>query len=139
MTDEQQRIRGYLVAQAAKLAPREIVEKVQVAMLQLKAAAGAVPPVAFGVTPAPGEWSANEVMAHVVESGRHFGGAIVRLLDGQAPGAPATPPPVTSPRGRWPRGGRCSSAIGRRCSSASSPPSPPPGSTPPSSTRSSGR
>jgi hypothetical protein len=88
MTDEQQRIRGYLVAQAAKLAPREIVEKVQVAMLQLKAAAGAVPPVAFGVTPAPGEWSANEVMAHVVESSRHFGGAIVRLLDGEAPGAP---------------------------------------------------
>jgi uncharacterized damage-inducible protein DinB len=88
MNDEQRRIRGYLVAQAAKLAPREIVEKVEVAMLQLRAAAGAVPPARFDEAPAPGEWSANQVMAHVVESGRHFGGAIVRLLDGQPPGAP---------------------------------------------------
>jgi uncharacterized damage-inducible protein DinB len=88
MNDEQRRIRGYLVAQAAKLAPREIVEKVEVAMLQLRAAAGAVPAARFDEAPAPGEWSANQVMAHVVESGRHFGGAIVRLLEGQPPGAP---------------------------------------------------
>jgi hypothetical protein len=27
-------------------------------------------------------------MAHVVEAGRHFGDAIVRILDGQAPGTP---------------------------------------------------
>jgi uncharacterized damage-inducible protein DinB len=88
MTDEQKRIRSYLVAQAAKLAPREIVEKVGVAMLQLGAAAHAVPPTRFNDSPAAGEWSANEVMAHVVEAGRHFGGAVVRLLDGQPPGAP---------------------------------------------------
>jgi hypothetical protein len=38
-------------------------------------------------------------MAHVVESGRHFGGAIVRLLDGQPPGAPRdTAARDTSPR-----------------------------------------
>jgi uncharacterized damage-inducible protein DinB len=88
MTDEQKRIRGYLTAQAAKLAPREIVEKVEVAMLQLRAAAGAVPPARFDESPAAGEWSANEVMAHVVEAGQHFGGAIVSLLDGQPPAAP---------------------------------------------------
>jgi hypothetical protein len=88
MTDEQERIRGYLVAQAAKLTPREIVEKVEVAMQQLRAAAGAVAPARFDDAPAPGEWSANEVLAHVVESGRHFGGAIVRLLEGQPAGAP---------------------------------------------------
>lgn len=88
MNDEQQRIRGYLVAQAAKLTPRQIVEKVEVAMLQLREAAGAVPPARFNDAPAAGEWSANEVMAHVVESGRHFGGAIVRVLDGQPAGAP---------------------------------------------------
>ena len=81
MNDEQKRIRGYLVAQAARLTPPEIVEKVEVAMLQLQAAARAV-------SPAAGEWSANEVMAHVVDAGRRFGGAIVRLLDGQPPGAP---------------------------------------------------
>ena len=88
MTDEQKRIRSYLVAQAAKLSPREIVEKVGVAMLQLRAADEAVPPARFNDPPAAGEWSANEVMAHVVEAGRHFGGAVVRLLDGQTPEAP---------------------------------------------------
>jgi uncharacterized damage-inducible protein DinB len=88
MDDEPKRIRGYLVAQSARLTPREIVEKVQIAMRQLREAAAAVPPARFNDPPAAGEWSANEVMAHVVESGRHFGGAIVRLLDGQPPGAP---------------------------------------------------
>jgi hypothetical protein len=99
MTDEQARIRGYLTAQAAKLAPREIVEKVEVAMGQLRAAAETVPAARFAEAPAPGEWSANEVMAHVVEAGRHFGGAIVRLLDGQPPGTPRDAPARdTSPR-----------------------------------------
>ena len=92
MTDEQRRIRGYLTAQAAKLTPAEFVEKVTVAMLQLRAAAAAVPPARFNDAPAAGEWSANDVMAHVVEAGRHFGGAIVRLLDGQPPGAPRDAP-----------------------------------------------
>jgi uncharacterized damage-inducible protein DinB len=99
MTDEQLRIRGYLTAQAAKLTPAEIVEKVGVAMLQLRAAADAVPPARFGDPPAAGEWSANEVMAHVVEAGRHFGGAVLRLLDGQPPGAPRDAPARdTAPR-----------------------------------------
>ena len=99
MNDEQRRIRGYLTAQAAKLTPAEIVEKVGVAMMQLRAAVDAVPPARFNDAPAPGEWSANEVMAHVVEAGRHFGGAIVRLLDGQPPGAPRDAPARdTTPR-----------------------------------------
>ena len=99
MTDEQLRIRGYLTAQAAKLTPAEIVEKVGVAMLQLRAAADAVPPARFDDPPAAGEWSANEVMAHVVEAGRHFGGAVLRLLDGQPPGAPRDAPARdTAPR-----------------------------------------
>ena len=99
MNDEQRRIRGYLTAQAAKLTPAEIVEKVGVAMLQLRAAADAVPPARFNDAPAPGEWSANEVMAHVVEAGRHFGGAVIRLLDGQPPGAPRDAPARdTAPR-----------------------------------------
>ena len=81
MTDEQTRIRGYLTAQGAKLSPAEIVDKVRAAMDQLRAAATAVPDARFGERPAAEEWSANEVMAHVVTAGRHFGGAIVRLLD----------------------------------------------------------
>jgi uncharacterized damage-inducible protein DinB len=82
MTDEQTRIRGYLTAQGAKLSPGEIVDKVRAAMAELRAAAEAIPPGRFAERPAAEEWSANEVMAHVVRAGRHFGGAIVRLLDG---------------------------------------------------------
>ncbi len=88
MTDEQARIRGYLTAQGAKLSPEQIIGKVQEAMARLREAAAAVPAVRFAERPAPQEWSANEVMAHVVEAGRHFGGAIVRILDGQPPGTP---------------------------------------------------
>jgi len=82
MTDEQQRIRGYLTAQGAKLVPAEIVEKVQAAMDQLRSAVTAVPAGRFHERPEPDEWSANEVMAHVVTAGRYFGDAVVRLLDG---------------------------------------------------------
>ena len=89
MTNEESlRIRSYLTAQGAKLSPDQLIGKVQEAMAQLRAAATAVPPARFNEPPAPGEWSANEVMAHVVEAGRHFGTAIVRILDGQAPGTP---------------------------------------------------
>ena len=104
MNNEQRRIRSYLTAQAAKLTPVEIVDKVRVAMLQLRAAADAVPPTRFNDPPAAGEWSANEVMAHVVEAGRHFGGAVVRLLDGQPPGAPRDAPardPSPRPLESW--------------------------------------
>ena len=86
MTDEQKRSRGYLEAQSAKLTPAAIVEKVREATGRLRAAALAVPAARFAESPAPGEWSANEVMAHVVEAGRHFGEGIVRALDGLPPG-----------------------------------------------------
>jgi uncharacterized damage-inducible protein DinB len=86
MTDEQKRIRGYLEAQGAKLTPAAIVDKVREATERLRAAALAVPAAQFAEAPAPGEWSANEVMAHVVDAGRHFGEGIVRALDGRPPG-----------------------------------------------------
>jgi len=86
MTDEQKRVRGYLEAQGAKLTPGAIVEKVREAMGRLRAAAVAVPPARFAESPAQGEWSANEVMAHVVQAGRHFGEGILNALDGRAPG-----------------------------------------------------
>jgi uncharacterized damage-inducible protein DinB len=87
-SEETLRVRGYLTAQGAKLSPEQIIGKVQEAMAQLRQAAAAVPSARFTEPPAAGEWSANEVMAHVVEAGRHFGDAIVRILDGQAPGTP---------------------------------------------------
>src|SRR5437867_12603731 len=82
MTEERARIRSYLTAQGAKVSTAGIVDKVRAAMDQLRAAAGAIPDANFGTRPAAEEWSANEVMAHVVKAGRHFGGAIVQLLDG---------------------------------------------------------
>ena len=87
-TEETLRIRGYLTAQGAKLSPKQLIGKVEEAMARLREAATAVPAARFTDPPAPGEWSANEVMAHVVEADRRFGGAIVRILDGRPPGEP---------------------------------------------------
>jgi hypothetical protein len=82
MTDEQKRIKSYLEAQGAKLPPAAIVEKVRAAMADLGKAALAVPAARFGERPEPEEWSANEVMAHVIAAGAYFGGGIVSALDG---------------------------------------------------------
>ena len=84
MTDEQKRIRSYLQAQAAKLAPGEVIDKVRAAMTDLHRAALTVPPQRFSERPEPEEWSGNEVMAHVVDAGRHFGDQIVAILDGRS-------------------------------------------------------
>lgn len=94
MNAEHARIRAYLKAQGAKLEPPAIVDKVRAAMAQLRTSAAAVPAARFTERPAPEEWSGNEVMAHVVEAGRFFGGSIVAVLD-------AAPPPVM-PRERPP-------------------------------------
>ena len=93
MTDEQKRIKSYLEAQGAKLSPPAIVDKVRAAMADLETAVNAVPPERFRERPAPDEWSANEVMAHVVAAGAYFGGGIVSALDG------APPPPRMKDQG----------------------------------------
>jgi hypothetical protein len=85
MNEEQARIRSYLVAQGAKLTPAAIVEKVQAAMADLRAAAVAVPPARFAERPAPEEWSGNDVMAHVVAADGYFGGGIRDALAGRPP------------------------------------------------------
>ena len=87
-SEESLRIRSYLAAQGAKLSPEQLIGRVQEAMAKLREAALSVPSTRFTDPPAPGEWSANEVMAHVVEADRHFGGAIVNILDGRPPGQP---------------------------------------------------
>ena len=89
MTEEQQRIRSYLTAQAAKLAPADIVDKVRAAMGEVRSAAFAIPAARFCERPGPDQWSANEVMAHVVSAGAHFADGIVRILDGRPSGPPA--------------------------------------------------
>ena len=66
MTDEQARIRSYLEAQGAKLSPAAIIDKVRAAMADLRTATEGVPAARFCERPASDDWSANEVMAHVV-------------------------------------------------------------------------
>jgi hypothetical protein len=98
VTDEERRIRGYLQAQGAKLAPAEVIDKVHAAMADLRRAAAAVPAARFAERPAPEEWSGNEVMAHVVDAGRHFGDQIIAILDGRARGEPARAASATERR-----------------------------------------
>ena len=74
-------------AQGAKLAPPELVEKVRAAMGQLRESVTSVPAARFNERPATDEWSANEVMAHVVTTGARFAERMVSALDGQAQGA----------------------------------------------------
>src|SRR2546423_15525439 len=81
---EEERIRGYLRAQGAKQTPAEIVAKVAAAMADLAKAARAVPAARFAERPEPEEWSANEVLAHVVAADTYFGGGIVAILEGWA-------------------------------------------------------
>jgi hypothetical protein len=83
VTDEQRRIRSYLQAQSAKQTPDEITAKVRAAMAELAAAARAVPSGRFAERPEPEEWSANEVLAHVVAADGYFGGGIVAILEGR--------------------------------------------------------
>ena len=85
MTDEEKRIKSYLEAQGAKLSPAAIVGKVRAAMADLESAAFAVPAARFSERPDPDEWSANEVMAHVLAAGAHFSGGITASLDGAPP------------------------------------------------------
>jgi hypothetical protein len=84
-SEEERRIKSYLTAQAAKLPPAAIIEKVQAAMGDLRNAAASIPPARFAERPSADEWSADEVMAHVVAAGRHFGGGIVAILDDRLP------------------------------------------------------
>jgi uncharacterized damage-inducible protein DinB len=85
VTDEQLRIRSYLQAQGAKLAPADLVERVRAAMGQVREAVTAVPASRFHERPETDEWSANEVMAHVVTAGARFAERITGVLDGRAP------------------------------------------------------
>jgi DinB superfamily len=89
LDDEQTRIRGYLQSQAAKLSIADLTQKVKADMVQVHEAAAAVPGGRFSERPAPGEWSANEVMAHIVSGAAGVGQGIIAVLD-----SGATPGPV---------------------------------------------
>jgi DinB family protein len=95
MDEEQLRIRGYLQTQAARLSPAEIAAKVRSDMEQLRQAAESVPPDQFDGRPGPEEWSANEIMAHVVSGGAGVGRGIVAALQSGTRPAPLAEDRVT--------------------------------------------
>jgi DinB superfamily len=76
MTEEEKRIRSYLEAQGAKLSPAELIEKIESAMGDLRAALFAVPAGRLSARPSGDDWSAAEVMEHVVSAGSHFAKAL---------------------------------------------------------------
>ena len=99
--DEERRVQGYLQVQGAKLSPAELVAKVRVAMDELRITAAAVTAARFYDPPAPGEWSANEVLAHVADAGALFAERVRRALDGEPQASEAErregPPPRRLP------------------------------------------
>ena len=89
--DESARIRAYLIAQAAKLTPTELAAKLRTDAAPLRDVAASVPSGKFHARPAEGEWSAAEVLTHVLEMNEHGQAAVTRILDeGVAPEGVAT-------------------------------------------------
>jgi hypothetical protein len=80
-TDENLRIRSYLLAQATKLAIPALVTKVLEDTAPLQAIGAAVPSGHFRERPAPGEWSAAEVYTHIIDVNERGARAIEGILD----------------------------------------------------------
>ena len=89
-TEEDLRVRGYLLSQANKLSIPELVEKVRRDVLPLHEAAAAVPPDRFFERPGADDWSAAEVFTHILEMNERGAQAIEGILD-----RGTLPPPIT--------------------------------------------
>lgn len=75
------RIRSYLVTVANRLPLSELVDKVRRDCLPLEAASRLIPVGSFTLPPAPSEWSAAEVWAHILEMNETGAAAIEAILD----------------------------------------------------------
>ena len=80
-TGETERIRGYLIAQAKKLTPAELVAKLRTDTAPLQAIGSAVPAAHFADRPSPDEWSAAEVYMHILDMNERGARAIEGILD----------------------------------------------------------
>ena len=78
---ENERIRSYLIAQAAKLSIPELVEKVRSDGAGLEHVSAGIPEDRFGERPAADEWSAAEVWTHIVQMTEHGADSIEGILD----------------------------------------------------------
>ncbi|HZQ38758.1 MAG TPA: DinB family protein [Dehalococcoidia bacterium] len=75
------RVREYLLAQGEKLSPSAIVEKVRESQAAVLAAAERLPAGTLATAPADGEWSAADVLQHVISSGESVGRSIVETIE----------------------------------------------------------
>lgn len=84
--EEVARVRSYLVSQAIKRTPEQLVEAVSVAYGQFLTATAAIPDHLFHVQPRDGEWSAAEVLNHVREIAAMEDRAICMVIErGETP------------------------------------------------------
>jgi uncharacterized damage-inducible protein DinB len=79
--DEAQRVRGYLTSQANKLSLPELVDKVRRDTAPLWQAAAAVPAERFSQRPTPADWSAAEVLGHVLDMTERGSDAIEGIIE----------------------------------------------------------
>ncbi len=84
---EAQRIRGYLVAQSARLSVAELVDKLRRDVLPLREAAAQVPAGRFHEPPAASEWSAAAVFTHILDMTEFGAAAIGTIIAGGQPPA----------------------------------------------------
>jgi len=80
-TDDELRVRSYLLSQANKLGIPDLVAKVRADTAPLRAIGAAVPAARFRERPEPGEWSAAEVYTHIVQVNERGAHAIEGILD----------------------------------------------------------
>ena len=79
------RVLTYLRAQAAKLSVEELVAKVRTDAEQMREAMMSITPEQFNDPPSPGEWSGNQIAAHIVTTGNDFALAIEEIVAGRPP------------------------------------------------------
>ncbi len=87
--DETERVRSYLISQANKLSIPDLVEKVRRDTLPLWDAAAAVPEERLAERPGAEDWSAVEVLTHVLEMNDRGADAIEGII-----ASGAIPPPI---------------------------------------------
>lgn len=80
-TDEDLRVRSYLVTQASKLSIPDLVQKVRTDTAPLRAVGAAVPAERFTERPSFNDWSAAEVYTHILDINERGARGIEGILD----------------------------------------------------------
>ena len=85
--EEVARVRSYITSQAARRTPAQLVEALKEAHQQFVQATMAVPEPLFVTSPQPGEWSAAQVLTHVLDIAAFDVNTIAALLESGKQGA----------------------------------------------------